>query len=350
MRKNMYLSLALLVLGMTSFGPAAAQVLTQTFVPESGFYWNRDQPGRGYAIEVQDRLVFMTVYTYTEEANPALREPLWFSVTGTLAASGEGNGGVTYQFTDELAFSEDGQCLGCSFVEPLTTATGRPVTLTFTGLITGELLIDNEVIPIERFWYSASIQDAYLAMLGQWTIVTDCTAPVNNNCYPSSPDVQPFEGDLLTLDRVLGSGGNQTADGFRAGTALEVAGAFDETQNVFVIVVAETGNESVAYVIFGEDFGTDRFSGIAERFTPGSNLTGDGFPMYGFRISDLSFAQTLSPGSKAAAGQQAVTQPRTAAPVRGKAKPGLEVADQRLQAINRTVRRLESRIKARRAN
>lgn len=350
MRKNLLLTLALLLAGFTVFGPAAAQVLTQTFVPESGFYWNRDQPGRGYAIEVQDRLVFMTVYTYTEEANPALREPLWFSVTGTLAATGQGSGNVIYRFTDELAFSEDGQCLGCSFTDPVTTATGRPVTLTFDGLTTGELLIDNEVIPIERFWYSASIQDAYLAMQGQWIIVTDCTAPVNNNCYPSSPDVQPFEGDLLTLDRVIGSGGNQTADGFRAGTALEVAGAFDETQNVFVIVVAETGNESVAYVIFGEDFGTDRFSGIAERFTPGSNLTGDGFPMYGYRISDLSFAQTLSPGSKAATGHQAVTRSRAAAPVRGKAETGSQIAVQRIQAVNRMVRKLESRIKARRAN
>ena len=38
---------------------ATAEVRTQAFLPESGFYYNPQQPGRGYAIEVQDRSLFM---------------------------------------------------------------------------------------------------------------------------------------------------------------------------------------------------------------------------------------------------------------------------------------------------
>ncbi len=292
--KNPFLILLGLGMWMTA---ATAQVITQAYEPESGFYWNPNQPGRGYAIEVQDRQVFLTLYVYTEEANPALREPLWFSAIGNLTASTAGT--LTYQFNDELVFSEDGQCLNCEFREPISTFTGRPLSLTFNGLTTGQLVIDGEVIPIQRFWYSPSIDDPFLAMQGQWAIVTDCTAPINNNCFPSDLTVQPFEADLLTLDVVLGSGTDSSTEGVRAGTNIEVAGDYDPELNLFIIVVAETGTEFLAYVIFGEDFGTTNFSGIAERFTPGGEIFGDGFPMFGRKISDRTFTETLSPVAKA---------------------------------------------------
>ncbi|MEM6574773.1 MAG: hypothetical protein AAF736_10910 [Pseudomonadota bacterium] len=343
------LGLALLL----SVFSAAAQVFTQAFVPESGFYWNPEQPGRGYAIEVQDRQVFLPIYTYTDEANATLREPLWFSALGTLTATVTGP--VSYRFDDELVFSEDGQCLGCAFRDPVSTFTGRPISLTFETLTTGQLLIDGELIPIQRFWYSPSIDDPYLAMQGQWIFVTDCTAPIDNNCFPSDVNVQPFEADLLTLDLVTGTGDDTTTEGLRSGTDLEVAGSYDAVENIFFVVVAETVNEFVAYVVFGEDFGTDQMNGIAERFVPGSNLTGEGFPTFGRRISDLTFSETLNPSAKTAAAS--AVQPRLSRSARNAAqlallaqKDGRVTAPrsraERLAAATPTLRALEAKLRA----
>lgn len=347
MRKRRGLNLGWILLAGVM--PAAwAQVQTQAFVPETGFYWNSGQPGRGYAIEIQDRLVFMTLYTYTAEAAPSLREPLWFSAIGTLVASGSGSG-VTYEFTDQLYFSEDGQCLGCPFPgEPLTTATGRPIRLTFDSVRSGELEIDGEIIPIERFWYANSILDAYLALEGQWLIVTDCTAPVQNNCYPSHPTIQPFEADLLQIDAITGAGNDRTAEGFRLGTPIEVAAAYQGEDDVFIIVVSEIDEEYLAYYFFGPDFGTDQFRGFAERYTPGANLTGEGFPMQGRRISDRTFAETLSPTVKRAGasdnGAHRAFEPSSRAsriePAIDRGERGALKAAQ-LERLNRTLRRLE---------
>ena len=347
-RRGAAIGLTLMCLGLFGSG-AQAQLITQAFVPETGFYWNSGQPGRGYAIEIQDRLVFMTIYTYTEEGNPVLREPLWFSALGTLASSGSGTQ-VQYQFSDELFFSEDGQCLGCAFPgEPLTTATGRPIRLTFFSVHSGELEIDGEIIPIERFWYSNSIADVYLALEGQWLIVTDCTPAVANNCYPSDPTIQPFEGDLLHIDTVSGSGDERTAEGFRLGTAIEVAAAYLEEDDLFIIVVSELGNEFLAYYFFGSDFGTDQFRGLAERFTPGSNLSGEGFPMQGRRISDLTFAETSSPSAKRQPAREVITPRLPAARPHKVAAPAQlgAIKVSQLATLNRMVRRLEETLKRR---
>ncbi len=266
---------------------------TQAFIPESGFYWNPSQPGSGYAIEIQDRQLFMTVYTYTESNNVNNRDPLWFSSLGNVTSSGTGDN-VSYTFSDDLLFSEDGQCLGCGFVTPDTSNTLRPVEIIFTSVSTADMLIDGETVPLQRFWYSASIQDAIFALFGQWVAVTDCTADVDNNCYGDNL-LQPFEGDLLQIDTEGNSNGERTAEGIRPGTDIEVAASYNADQQLYVIVVAERNVEFLAYYFFNEDFGTDQIQATAERFIPGNLLNGIGFPSYLRRISDRTFVETGTP-------------------------------------------------------
>ena len=282
----------LLLASLVLIGTAHAQIASQAFLPESGFYWNPAQPGRGYAIEIQDRFLFVTVYTYTEEANPAVREALWFFAAGEVLPGQSGNS-LVYTFSDELFISSAGQCLECDFVQNISTSTDRPISITFTSLANANLVINGEVIPIQRFWYSPSIDDTFLSLLGQWMFVTDCTATgAAGNCYPSDPAVQPFNGDIIELLDV-NSGSQTTVDGFRAGTAIEAAAAYDSVENLYVLVVSETDDEFLAYYFFGADFGTDRILGFSERFQPGDELQLNGFLMWGQRISDRTYVEEL---------------------------------------------------------
>lgn len=309
---------------------AASEVDTQTFIPESGFYWNQDQPGRGYAIEVQDRTLFMTAYTYTEEGNPANRDPLWFSASGT-AFRDTTSGSVTYRFGDELFISREGQCLGCAFVDNVTTSTGRPIQITFTSAATATMVIDGETIELVRFWYTPSINDPIFALFGQWMIVTDFT--------DVDDGILPFDGDLLEIGFEATQDGQRIAEGFRGGTALAVSAAFDSGTQNYVIVVGERQDEFLAYYFPTINFGTDRFIGQAERFTPGSNLTGLGFPAQGYRISDRTHTERVL-GAKRATRAKAVGEPSKPRHLQGKnLEPVIDVA-----ALNRVVRRLEKQV------
>jgi hypothetical protein len=323
--KRCKLLLAALLLGLTMLGTAQAQITAQDFLPESGFYWNPAEPGRGYAIEIQDRFLFITVYTYTEETNSALREALWFFAAGDLTPGQSGNS-LVYRFSDEMFISSEGQCLECAFSDSVSTATGRPMNITFTSLTSATLVINGETIPIQRFWYSPSIGDSFNSLLGQWIFAIDCTSDsAAGNCYPSDASIQPFNGDFLELFE-LSNGSQTTVDGFRSGTAIQASGAYDVSENLYVIVVSETNDEFLAYYFFGTDFGTDRILGFAERFRPGDDLLFNGHLMWGQRISDRTYVED-------AFGKQSDNASKdTALPRPGKGSSTLSRSD--LQAVD----------------
>ena len=304
-----------------------AEVPTQAFLPESGFYWNPDQPGRGYAIEVQDRSVFMTAYVYSEESNPSNRAPLWFSAAGLV--SRQGGSQVTYRLNSELAYSGEGQCLNCPYVAPVTENTGRNLTITFTSPITASMVIDGEAIELVRFWYSNSISSPIFAMFGQWMVVTDYTDVDTSSL--------PFDGDLLEMGFLGSSDGQDTAEGFRGGTAIPVVGTYSDVDDFYVIVVAENTNRYLAYYFTGIQFGTSHFYGLAERFTPGANLTGNGFPAQGQRISDRTHTESVLQAKRVIP-----DGPVSERPVRrpgDKSLPGISA-----ERLNKMVRQLESQL------
>ena len=69
-----------------------------SFTPESGLYWNSDEPGSGYNIEIQDNFLFGVFYVYDD-----LGLPYWYTTSGFL----DGNA----FFEGDLYISEDGPCL-----------------------------------------------------------------------------------------------------------------------------------------------------------------------------------------------------------------------------------------------
>ncbi len=316
-----------------------AQVPTQVFVPESGFYWDPTESGRGFAIEIQDRTLFMAAYVYSESNEASAGEPRWYTTSGDITVSGQGDN-TQYEFLGTLFFSEDGQALGETYIEPITTDTGIPVDITFSSATRATMFIDGEQINLQRFWYSPSIQDANLAMLGQWIIVGDCTSVSGpNDCFESDFNLQPFQGDLLEIFDRNTSGGQTTADGFRPGTNIDVSGAYDPNDDFYVIIVAEQQGQFLAYYFFGNDFGTNEFRGLAERYQPGTNISGDGYPAYGYRLSDRTFAEQLNGiGAKAKANAGMRPAPKHDRSVRD----GLDEAMQ--TKLNAMVRLLESRV------
>jgi hypothetical protein len=108
--------------------------------PETGWWWNAAESGRGFSLETQGSTIFIAGYLYDVAGNP-----VWFLSVGALNASGVYQGSWT-QFAN-------GQTLGGPYQAPaLVNASVGSITLQFTDRQNGILTLpDMRTIPFTRF-------------------------------------------------------------------------------------------------------------------------------------------------------------------------------------------------------
>jgi hypothetical protein len=110
--------------------------------PQTGYWYNPAEPGRGYTIEVQDNMLFLAAYMYDGSGNP-----VWYaSGPSTLMATG------TNTFEGTLTEFSGGQSLTGSYKAPTGTTAVGVVTIQFQTSTTGMLTLpDGKQVPIQRF-------------------------------------------------------------------------------------------------------------------------------------------------------------------------------------------------------
>lgn len=114
--------------------PAATQI-----TPQSGWWWNPSESGRGFSIEVSGNHLFMAGYLYASDTGQAI----WFSSGGNMSSSS------AYQGT--MAAYGNGQTLTGSYVAPTPAVNIGTISLNFTDATHGTLTWPGGTISIERF-------------------------------------------------------------------------------------------------------------------------------------------------------------------------------------------------------
>ena len=111
-----------------------------SFAPESGWWWNPDEGGRGFAIEVQKGSLFMSSFFYDDIGNP-----IWNISTGAMSAPN--------LFEGDWLLYANGQTLAGSYKSPkITNAKAGAVKLKFSDTTHATLTLPNgREIPLERF-------------------------------------------------------------------------------------------------------------------------------------------------------------------------------------------------------
>ncbi|MBX3588365.1 MAG: hypothetical protein KF796_17160 [Ramlibacter sp.] len=108
---------------------------------ESGWWWNAEEPGRGYFIEVQGNQAFLVVFTYE-----ASGQPTWYVANGSLAGS-QGLSGVLQQYGN-------GQSLQGSYRTPSLAANPGSLFFVFSSAKAGSLVLpDGRLINLNRFTF-----------------------------------------------------------------------------------------------------------------------------------------------------------------------------------------------------
>ncbi len=125
-----------------SFAPNGLNSPPTATQPQTGWWWNSNEGGRGYAIEVQVNMAFIAAYMYDSSGNP-----VWYD-SGPAALTANN----TYQ--DNWTSNTGGQTLTGSYHAPTGSSIAGSLTIQFSSPTAGTLTLPNgNQIPIQRFGF-----------------------------------------------------------------------------------------------------------------------------------------------------------------------------------------------------
>jgi hypothetical protein len=194
MRKLKALSTALLATGL--FAGSASAVL-----PDSGWYFNPDESGRGFNIEIQGNTLFMAGFIYNAAGNP-----IWVVSGGPMSTD------RTYS---AAAFqTANGQPLGGGYraatVVPFGTA-----SVTFPTTTTASITVNGYSFSVTREQFGFDFTSTTQPLLGELAFVTgNTTFPVYFGERISFTSTQLLNGSTWAVGNRTGeSGANNIAVG-----------------------------------------------------------------------------------------------------------------------------------------
>lgn len=294
--KNSLLATAALLMSAVAPG-------IQAYTPESGIWWNPNEPGTGLVLEVQDNILALSGYVFDASGRST-----WFLAAAPLSDN-------ALVFDAALDGYQGGQCIGCAWPgapTQLPAAAGR-VRVVFDpdDQTRAQLSWGGRTVPIVRFVFAgkrgtdpAAASAEVTAMLGEWQVVTD---------YGDLFDF-PFYGDVLVFDALeaassgtlfVGCRADTTTDGFCSDDALDFAGAagfYDPDSDLHFVVVDEGTDSSgidvcLLYVVAVD---IQAFAGGAEFYDCGDDPVYDlPYATRGFRTASRTFVERGVGPSKA---------------------------------------------------
>lgn len=151
-----------------SFGPGGATATQPAANPQTGYWWNPAEPGRGYTIEVQDGVMYFAGYMYDTSGNP-----LWYLSTGNLVSS------ILYQGTwQQFA---NGETLTGTYQAPgVVNADVGSVTLQIASPTSATLTLPNaRQIPLVRYIFGGATPPN---IAGNWSGTWSWSGPTTSGC------------------------------------------------------------------------------------------------------------------------------------------------------------------------
>ena len=242
--------------------------------PSVGLWYNPQESGRGYELDLQGDTMIVTTYVYTSSG-----DPIWYLSSGTYNHT-------TGVFQSTYDSFSDGQCFGCSPRPPnVHSGAAGPITINFHNDQSATLTYPGGSTNIVKFNYGfgTAIDNLY----GEWALSFDIAGLMGG-------DWIIFNAPFTASDGTVYASGNM--DLAPENLAL---GTFSTSLNAYVILV-RIGNFEDFYQLGMDD---RRGLGTAWVLPFGGTLTGNGSPAAAGRMLYHSELTGTAAGQSKSAGQ-----------------------------------------------
>lgn len=166
---------------------------TWAVTPETGWWWNPVESGRGFNIEIQRGTIYIATFIYDKTG-----APIWYSGSGELKDSAV--------ILTLLRFN-GGQCIDCAHTNPTSSKAVDPVTVQFTSETNGILSWQGKTVPIERFNFA--LGTGFEQLLGKWAItISPPSSPAGLGIRLTYQDVSVSDGKQFVEGSISGFPGN----------------------------------------------------------------------------------------------------------------------------------------------
>ncbi|MCA9238553.1 MAG: hypothetical protein KDA37_00060 [Planctomycetales bacterium] len=247
------------------FAAWAMAMPAHAFMPESGWWWNPSQSGRGFNLEIQNKRLFISIYSYT-----ASGEPFAYGAGGEMSSD--------RTFTGTLTLTKGGPCLGCAYTQPTTQAAGT-VTVAFDSPTTGTVTLPGSApIPIQRFVFGLDAGNINLLM-GEWTVVR------GGGSFPV------YFGERISFWTNQTSNGKLYAVGSRSRSPGDIAVASQDSSGQYILL-----DSSTSYYQFYAltPSGLNALEGRSWTYLKTSEPSGAGLPVLAMRSRSAAAVATGS--------------------------------------------------------
>jgi hypothetical protein len=241
----------LLLLVLLCSGAAGAQSLVGG--PAPGLWWNPDESGRGFTIDMQDSIMVVTSYVYSQQGAAT-----WYVSAGQYNFA-------TRTFTATFDANTGGQCLGCPYVRPQGVANAAgPIRIVFDSYTSGTLYYNGGSFRIIRQLYGYG--DKLSMMRGSFVLSFNSALVIS---------------DWLIFDRYYQDANGRfvagNAEGFPT-TRVAVGSVMSTGESAFLVRVGDF------YDFFVMTMDDHRLIGRGWTYRVGSNPVGSGSSAYGVRM------------------------------------------------------------------
>jgi len=174
---------------------------TLAVIPDSGWYWNSGESGRGFNIEIQNNVLFIAGFLYDQSGNQ-----IWI-VSGGPMSSDRTYSGPAFQATN-------GQPLGGAYRTPTNVPFGT-ATVTWTTTTAANININGYAFSVTRDVYGFDFSSLTEPLLGEFALVTgNTTLPDYFGERITFSSTQPINGTVYAVGNRTGeSGANSLALG-----------------------------------------------------------------------------------------------------------------------------------------
>jgi hypothetical protein len=182
--------------------------------PTMGLWYNTDESGRGYDIDLQGDTMVVTTYVYDASHNP-----IWYLSSGPYDHE-------TGVFTSTYDSYTGGQCFGCPYTAPTAhVGAGGPITITFHTNQSATITYPGGSSDIVKFAYGFPSRTDVL--YGEWALT-----------YETGGNVT---GDWIVFDQpTTDPNGIVYAKGHAAGdTSVTALGIYSETFHEAQVLVTD---------------------------------------------------------------------------------------------------------------